>query len=252
MLEAAAWLSPYLKDLAAKGLMYLGGKAIGGMLGSPENKRYQDQLTMVNRLQPNYMQLLQKQMQGQPTAATEAIRRQVRQEGRGAQQALATSASRMGQGGTEVARAQQARIAAAESQQLMQELGKAQQSAMQQVGALTEGARREQALLAQQEASDISELTRYLMMGLGDLETKKLMNEILRELQLSMYNPSQEKLGAGFRPQDIAEFGRQLTTTNPWEGIVRQQRQPITPSPSEKYPTENANVKLDWTKWLPE
>jgi len=55
---------------------------------------------------------------------------------------------------------------------------------MSQAGALTGGARREQALLAQQEASDIQEIARFMMMRLGDMETRQLMNEILRELRL--------------------------------------------------------------------
>ena len=218
------WLAPYLKELAAGGLMYLGGRAVGGLLGSPEQQRYQQQLAMVNRLTPDYVSLLQRQMKGQPTVATEAIRRQVQQEGRGAQQALATSAARMGQGGTEVARAQQARLAAAETQQLMQELGRAQLEAMSQAGALTGGARREQALLAQQEASDIQEIARFMMMRLGDMETRQLMNDILR----SMYR---ERIGAniGFRPADIAEFGREIATPiNPWEGVIRPK---LTPRP---------------------
>lgn len=237
----ATWLAPYLKDLAARGLMYLGGRAIGGALGSPEQKRYQEQLAMVSRLQPDYLALLRKQMQGQPTAATEAIRRQVRQEGRAAQQALATSASRAGQGGAEVARAQQARLAAAETQQLMQELGRAQREAMAQVGQLTGAARREQALLAQQEASDISEIARFLMMGLGDAETRELMNEILREIRLRRYNPGYEQLGPGFRPEDVAALGQQLNLpVDEWVGIQRPASGRLPPgralSQSEKYP----------------
>jgi hypothetical protein len=175
--------NPLVQGIGARLLAALGGKALGGIVGSPQDTAFQQQLNQIQALQPDYLNLLRQQAAGQPTAVTRAITEQVRQQGRGQQQALATSAGRLGQGGTAVARAQQARQLAAENQALTQLLGQAQQQAQQQIGALTGQATQQQALLAQQEAQDISELAGFITSGIFDQEIKDKLQMLVDAVQ---------------------------------------------------------------------
>lgn len=176
----ASWAAanPQLAGMLLQGGIYLGGRAVSSLIGSPEEEQFKQSLAAMSRLQPQYLDLLQKQMAGQPTAASEAIRGQVAQTSRAGQQALATSARRTGQGGTEVARANQARFLAAMAQMEGQQLGRAQLEAQKQVGGLTSESTKYQALLAAQESQEIQEIVQAIMKGAFDKETQDLLQEI--------------------------------------------------------------------------
>ena len=123
-----------IQSLGIRGATALIGQGVGKLIGSPEEARMKQSLEALSRLQPQYLQLLEKQMAGQPTAASEAIRGQVAQTSRAGQQSLATSARRQGQGGSEVARANQSRFLAAMAQMEGQQLGQAQMGANNKSG----------------------------------------------------------------------------------------------------------------------
>ena len=117
----------------------IGGRALQGMLGTelPYGEFAQQQLQAIGGMLPE----LQQAARGEPTAASRAIREQVKTEGRGFQQSYAQGARRAGMvgglpGGTTPYRAQQGRVQAATEGAMIQRLGQYQTSAQQTLAGL--------------------------------------------------------------------------------------------------------------------
>lgn len=216
-----------LKSLGVRGLSALAGYGFGKLVGSPEEEAMKQNLSMIGRLQPEYLNLLQKQMAGQPTAASAAIRGQVAQTSRAGQQSLAASSRRMGQGGTEVARANQARFLAAMAGEEQRQLGEMQLAAQQQVGALTGEARQVQSALAAQESQELQQLAGYIAQGVFDDEIRRYLQQIV---------DAYTKQGAATALSEplLSEWGQSYTPQIPMTLQGRGPR-PFIP-PEEKYP----------------
>ena len=225
--------NPIVQGIGARLLAALGGKVFGGLMGSPEDEAFKQQLAQLQQMQPDYLNLLRQQAAGQPTAVTRAITGQVEGISRGEQQALATLAGRLGQGGTAVARAQQARALAAKNQALTQLLGQAQMSAQQQIGALTGQATQFQGVLAQQESQDLQALTGFIAAGAFDQEIKD---------KLQMLVDAVGNIGAGEAANVVGDIAGA-----PGISPVQPQSPPLgTAAPSlvtrEQRPTRQATI----------
>lgn len=127
---------------------------LASMIPNPEEDRMKglvaDQQKMISSIQPQ----LRAQAAGQESAASRAIMKKVEQQANRSRQAAAASATRSGQMGTAVSRAQQQRIGSDQSAALAQLLGQQQMQSTQQYQSLINqmgGAIGTQGALAMQE-----------------------------------------------------------------------------------------------------
>lgn len=171
---------PEVQQLAIRGLTALGGGLVGKLIGSPQTSEYQARLK-------EQMDLLQKQMAGLPTPASKAVQQTIRQQSRQAQQSLAASAQAGGQTGTSVSRAIQARELGRQAEQQATAQGQLSVAAQQQYTQLL-GA---QEAMAREERGHISGILNYIMQGVGDVEIRELLMEVLRGNQRSTFAPGE-------------------------------------------------------------
>ena len=148
--------NPWAAAIIANIGMNIGGSIFGQT--SPYEQAVQQQAQIGKSLIPQ----LQRQAAGLPTAASQAIMRQVRQNTTAAQQSYAAGATARGGGGTPVA-AQQSRFRAAETQTLGNVLGQQQMQAQQQLASLYGTGLQMQGTLEQQEAAAQQQVMRTLM-----------------------------------------------------------------------------------------
>jgi len=183
----------------------IGGTALQGILGTelPYGQYAQEQLQAISGMLPE----LQQAAAGQPTAASKAIKEQVKTEGRGFQQSYAQGARKAGMvgglpGGTTPYRAQQGRVQAATEGAMIQRLGQYQQGAQQTLAGMAPTAFQHAGI---QEMTDMK--SREAMMGfMGDFNKTYFDNQ---------YDPQYRKMIDFLEKYYFQTAGTSLRPVNP-------------------------------------